>query len=202
MNKRFLFIAAMVILAHAGKSQYQFGFKAGINVANQRKTLDIPQAPSTATDTRSFIGYQVGAFYKVKLGNDLLVAAELNFSVIGSSSTLTASAGETYDTNEKLGYIELPLIIQYKINKFYIGAGPSVGFKVFAKLTKFENRSFDLPYYQTLDAAANVMAGCNVAKQLDINARYSHGLVNLYKDPGYAETKNRFFNLSVLYSLR
>jgi hypothetical protein len=80
--------------------------------------------------------------------------------------------------------------------------GPSVGFKMFSKLTNFENSTYTIPQYQTMDAAGNLLAGYTVASNVDVNVRYSHGLVNLYAHPGYAKTKNRFFNLSILYSLK
>jgi Outer membrane protein beta-barrel domain len=201
MNKTFLLIIGIVILSHAASSQSHFGIKAGVNLANQVKTISIPQVPSTTQDTKPFVGYQFGMFYKAKLQERLWLSAEANFSVIGSSMTLVASDGNSYNTQEKLGYIELPFTLQYKIAKIYFGAGPSIGFKVFSKITNFENRSFDIPYYQTMDAGGNILAGYSVSKKLDVNVRYNHGFMNLYKDPGYAKAKNRFFNLSLLYTL-
>lgn len=202
MNKTFLLAFAMLMLGYGASGQSRFGLKAGINLANQVKTLSIPQVPSTTQKTRPFVGYQLGAFYKAELHNRFLLSAEANFSVIGSGMTLMTSDGKSYNANEKLGYIELPLTIQYTIGKIYLGAGPSVGFKVFSKITNFENRSYDIPYYRTIDAAGNFLAGYTISKKLDVNIRYSHGLVNLYDDPGYANTKNRFFSLSLLYSMK
>jgi hypothetical protein len=166
------------------------------------KTIAIPQLPSFTPSTSPFLGYQLGAFYKTKLANHLSLAAEANFSVIGSSMTLVGENWESYDTNEKLGYIEIPVTIQYEIKKFYFGAGPGVGFNIFSKLKGFEEQTANISDYQTIDASGNVLVGYGLLSKMDINLRYSHGLVNLYKDPGYAVTKNRFFNFSVLYYLK
>jgi len=202
MNKTFLLIIGIVVLSHTAKSQSDFGVKAGVNLANQVKTISLPQVPSITQDTKPIVGYQLGAFYKATLHNRLLVAAEANFSVIGSGMTLTTPDGKSYNAHEKLGYIEFPLTIQYKMSKIYFGVGPGVEFKLFSKVTNFEGSSYDIPYYKTLDAAGNLLAGYSVSKKLDLNIRYNQGLVNLYKDPGYTKTNNRFFNLSMLYALK
>ena len=202
MNKTFLLITVTGIFSNIANGQSHFGFKGGLNLANQVKKISIPQVPVTTQDTKPFVGYQVGAFYKTKLHEKLWISAETNFSLIGSGMTLMSNDGKSHDAHEKLGYIELPLTLQYKIGKVYFGAGPGAGFKVFSKITNFENRSFDIPYYQTMDVAGNILAGYSVANKLDVNLRYSHGLTNIYEDTGYGETKNRFFNLSLLYTLK
>jgi hypothetical protein len=72
--------------------------------------------------------------------------------------------------------------------------------KLFSKLTHFENSTYTIPRYQTMDAAGNLLAGYTVAHKVDVNIRYSHGLMNLYRDPGFAKTKNRFFNFQFCIS--
>jgi len=202
MNKTFILVIGMLILGLCARTQRHYGLKAGVNLANQVKTISLPQVPSITQDTKPIVGYQLGAFYKATLHNRLLVAAEANFSVIGSGMTLTTPDGKSYNAHEKLGYIEFPLTIQYKMSKIYFGVGPGVEFKLFSKVTNFEGSSYDIPYYKTLDAAGNLLAGYSVSKKLDLNIRYNRGLVNLYKDPGYTKTNNRFFNLSMLYALK
>lgn len=201
MNKTLLLVIVMILFVCAARSQSHLGLKAGLNLANQVKTISIPQVSTTKQNTKPFVGYQLGVFYKTKLYKRLSLSAETIFSVIGSSMMLMTSDGKSYDTNEKLGYIELPLSLQYSVNKLYFGVGPSVGFKMFSKLTNFENRTYDISYYKAIDAAGNLLAGYTVTSKIDVNVRYSHGMVNLYDNPGYAKSKNRFFNFSVLYSL-
>jgi hypothetical protein len=202
MNKSLFLALALLAVGFAASAQNTFGVKAGINIANQVKTLSIPQVPSTPGDTDPFIGYQLGMFYKADLHHHFTLSTEVNFTVVGSSKTLTASDGKSYKTHEKLGYIEIPLIIQYTVGKLYFGVGPGVGFKVFSKITNFENRSFDITYYQAIDAAVNFLAGIDLSKKLGLDLRYSHGIVNLYKDPGNATARNRCLSLSLLYELK
>lgn len=192
----------LLLFSYAANGQFRIGLKAGLNLANQAKKVSIPELPTTKLNTKAFVGYQFGILYKSRLSGNLSLAAETNFSVIGSSIPLVATDGETYDTNEKLGYIEVPLTIQYSFNRLYFGAGPSVGFKVFSKLTGLENRTYDISGYKSIDAAGNILAGYDLFKKIALTARYSHGFVNIVKDPGHASIKNRFFNLSVFYYLK
>lgn len=201
MNKTFLLLLTLLALCSTAASQSRFGLKAGVNIANQDKTFAAPQVPSHKTNTRPYAGYQLGAFYKAKLYGPLGVSVEPAFSVIGSGMTLVSPDGKSYDAHEKLGYIELPVLVQYRVKKGYLGAGPSAGLMVLSKLTGFEDRSFDISYYRKTDVAANVLAGYSVREKLDINVRYSYGLMNLYEG-GYSTAKNRFVNLSVLYSFK
>jgi hypothetical protein len=202
MNKTFLLVTGILLFAHAAKSQSQFGVKAGVNLANEEKFIGYPDGSSMKQETKPFVGYQLGAFYKAKLHTRLLLAAEANFSVIGSGMKLSTPDGQVVDAHEKLGYIELPLTIQYKLGKIYLGAGPGIGCKVLSKITNFQDGSYKIPYYRTLDASANALAGFSATDKLDVNVRYSHGLMNLYKGGGSAEAKYKFFNLSILYALK
>lgn len=198
MNRTFVILTGILLLSNAAKTQSHFGLKGGVNLANEVKK----EHATISAITEPFIGYQFGVFYKAMLHESLLLSAEANFSVIGCGITLVSSSEISYHAHEKLGYIELPFILEYEIAKFYFGAGPSIAFKVFSKITKFENRSFNTSFYKTTDAAGNIVAGYSLSKILDVNLRYSYGLVNLYKDPANGEARNKFWNLSLLYALK
>ena len=198
MARNFLIVIGMLLLGCAAKSQSHFGAKAGLNVAGQRtmSSMNISEL------TSPFIGYQLGVFYKTKPNNNFLVCAEANFSVIGSTVVLVTGSGEQYDAHRKLGYLELPVMLQYQAGKFYFGAGPSVGFKLFSRITNFERGPFNIPYYKTFDAAVNILAGYSVSGRVGVDLRYSHGIVNIEKDPGDNKTKNQYLNVSVLYFVK
>ena len=103
---------------------------------------------------------------------------------------------------DKIAYIEVPLTLQYSLNRLYLGAGPSIGYKVFSKIKNFESRTYNSPYFRKLDVAANFVTGYRITKKWDVNFRYSHGLLNVYEYHKYVKTKNYFFNLSMLYFLK
>jgi hypothetical protein len=203
MNRKLVLFLHVLLVCCIAKSQSSYGIKAGINLADQVKIFSIPQVPASSPETRPFIGYQVGVFYKTKPKNGFSFSMETNFSVIGSSRILISPDWNSYDTHEKLGYIELPLLLQYTVHKMvYLGIGPSIGFKLFSKITHYQNNSYNISGYQTFDAAANFLAGIRISKKFDANIRYSHGLVNILKDPDASSVKNRFLNFSILYALK
>ena len=100
MNKTSLLVIGMLLFGYAARSQSCFGLKAGLNLANQVKTISIQQVPTRTQDTKPFVGYQLGAFYKTKSYKQFFVSAEANFSVIGSSITLMTSDGKSYKTRQ------------------------------------------------------------------------------------------------------
>lgn len=101
--------------------------------------------------------------------------------------------------NDKIGYIEVPLMIQYNINRFYVSAGPSLLFNLFSKSAL----SGGTLYYKSFDVAANLLTGYHVSKKWDVNLRYSYGLPDVNNDLAIAgKKKNRNLNLSLLYTLK
>jgi len=209
MKKILLLLITASALRQNAFCQNILGFKAGLNLANQAKNFTTPQNPTPQPNkTKPLWGYQFGVFYKAKMNNHWAFSAETNFSLIGSKAEYLTEEqilnpdGTTHYYNDKIGYIEIPLTLQYKLNRLYFGAGPAIAFKVFSKITNFENSTYKTPYYKTLDASANVLTGYQLSKKWDLNFRYSYGLLNIHEDNIYVKTKNRFFNLSVLYSLK
>lgn len=201
MRNGLLLALAALLVSYPALSQARFGIKAGMNLANQEKTVVVPPLLATTQNSQPLLAYQVGGFYKVKLGKHAALSAEPALSVVGSRSTLVATDMTSYRTRERIGYLELPLFFQYSVGKWYAGAGPGIGFRLFSKLAGFENRTFDVDYYRTLETNGNLLLGFAVGKQLDINLRYSHGFSNALKNPGSSSIRNRSLQLSVLYYL-
>ena len=204
----FLFIVCFGLHLYA-IGQGTFGLKAGVNLSNQTKTFTTTQNSSAQKqETKPLLGYQVGSFFKAKMSSKLTFSAEVNFSLIGSKTKYVTETqllnpdGRTHYYNDKLGYIEVPVTVQYNFTRLYVGAGPGIGFKVYSRITNFENRSYQSDLYKALDATANILLGYKVSKKCDVNFRSSHGLLNIHQQHEYAKTKNRFLNLSLLYSLK
>ncbi len=208
MKKTFLFLTVLVVLGEAANSQYKYGFKAGLNLSNQIITNVTASTPDKGRETKPLLGYQIGAFYKTRLCNHLFISGEADFSLIGSKTKYVTEQQLLYPdnsihySNEKIGYIELPFTVQYKIHKVYLGAGPGVGFRLFSKITKFENRSYDAPFYKTIDVFGNLLAGFAVSRKLNLTVSYSHSFVNVAKESYAYDIKNKSFSFSVSYSLK
>lgn len=208
MKKIFLFPIIFTLSTQCGISQHILGLKTGLNLSNQLKTFSTTISPSASKqETKPFWGYQFGAFYKKYLNKKWVISAETNFSLIGSKTLYLTEQqiinpdGVPHYYNDKTGYIEVPVSLQYHFNNLYFGAGPTIAFNVFSKITNFENRTYKNPNYRMLDVATNFLAGYKISKKMDINLRYNYGLINVHKSLDFPEVKNRFINLSLLYSL-
>ena len=199
MKRKLLISSALFLVGLSAIGQNSFGLKAGINLAYQSITSTSAVFSHPTLQTKPLFGYQFGVFYKAKISKKLLFSTEANLSLIGSRDKYLTSPlpGDTafivQYVNNKVGYIEVPLMIQYNPSSFYISAGPALLLKIFSKSALSYN-SFDL--------AGKLLVGYNMSKKWDINLSYSYGLININKDSnGESKRKNRYFNLSLLYTL-
>lgn len=208
LMKQFAFLLWITVLGQYSYCQQSYGFKAGVNYSDQLKKAIIPQSPGHTIEAKPLLGYQLGLFYKIKLNAAWAFSGEANFSLVGSRNPYITEQqlfnpdGTTYYYKDKIGYITVPLTVQYNFDKFYLGAGPGIALKVFSKITNFENRSAKTNSYQMLDVAGIILSGYKLSRSFDVNASYSYGLLNIYNGTGnYLETMNRGLNLSILYHL-
>lgn len=208
MKKLLLLFLVVAAGRQPASGQSAFGLKAGIHAADHAKVFTGMDSEPEDLPTRPYLGYGVGVFFKAKLNRQWALSAETNFSVIGSRTQYTVPGqvqnpdGKTRYFNDKIGYIEVPLTVQYQAGKLYGGIGPSVAYKLFSKMTQFEGQTYETTYYKKLDAAANILAGYQLSEQWDVNLRYSHGVLNIHENDVFMDTKNRFLNVSVLYTLK
>ncbi len=181
---------------HPALSQRTFGAKGGLNVSKQSGAAYKPLA-----------GYQAGLFYRLPFTGSWALYAEVNFSVTGSRSRyITESMIQQQDftkryLNQKFGYVEVPVLLQYHTGPLYAGAGLAVSYLLFSRITHFDNLSGSLSGFKPFDLSANLLAGCRLSKHFDLNLRYSHGLRNIEQGILF-HRKNRFVNLSLLYALK
>ena len=135
MKKILFSVIAAIAFTQFAISQNVGGIKAGLNISTLHQTFEPKEI-----DTRSFkplSGYQLGGYYKLKLKQKWNISGELNFSVIGAKVPYDSqegfdSIGVGHYRNITIGYLEIPLMVQYNIHKFYIGFGPGIGFHLFS----------------------------------------------------------------------
>lgn len=191
--------------------QAKYGFKVGINFADQYKKINPPGYPEEKLETKMLTGFQIGAFLKHNINDKLSLGTEVNFSLHGSKTKYgrtdfivnpdgTISGATTGYYNDKIYQIEIPIFIQYNINQFYLGLGPTIGIKNNSKIDNYQNNDFKSTYYNSIDFGANSILGYSISKKLELNLRYSYGLINI-DNRDYSNIKNRTLSISVLYSL-
>lgn len=206
MKKIFFLFTILSLCKQNAISQHNYGLKAGLNLSNQVKAFYTFQSSTSHRQyTKPLFGYELGAFYKSTLNAKWAFSVEADFSLIGSKTPflteeliLNGDSVPHYYT-DKIGYIAVPITLQYNFNKLYFGFGPGIAFKVFYKIKNFENRTLNSTYLRNLDVVANLLTGYKISKKWDVNMRYSRGLLNIHEHRKYAKTRNSYFNLSMLY---
>ena len=209
MAKMTWLLVLFVTVRHTATCQKTFGVKAAANLSNQ----EVIFKPSKQNHNKALPGYQIGLFYKSKLSSKWALSGELSYSIVGAKYAYLFFEGAAGSEKEvityvshRVGYLEIPLTLQRNFSKFYLGVGPSVSFKMKSPKSSITHTA---PPYKNFDIAANLVAGYKITKKLDINVRYSYGLLNTSKNKnwygsGYENVavKNRFLNLSLLYVLK
>jgi hypothetical protein len=130
---RFLFLLGSGLLlsplAHA-----QFGLRAGGTLTHlTTKEPDFSISQTTAT-TNDKLGYQLGVYYQVKLGQHFSVVPEVQFSRemadFHAFRSNAADGGYRGDYRLRLNHINLPLLARVKFGPAYLEVGPQVSLLV------------------------------------------------------------------------
>lgn len=159
---------------------------------------------------KNFKGFQAGFSYQVGVTPIFSLVPELYFAMKGGTlkenNPLTGGKSTL-----RVNSLELPVLARLHCNKFYLNAGPYVGYNVGGRLkvdgtnsssetttrVTFGNSAVDLKRW---DFGFQAGAGYNFnLKQslLTLDVRYGYGLVNISQD---VERYNRMLNISVLVS--
>ncbi|HLA57889.1 MAG TPA: porin family protein [Puia sp.] len=131
----------------------------------------------------------VSELYFIKKGGKLKV----NNPLYASESTL------------RLNTIELPVLARFHVGKFYMNAGPSIGYNLSGKMT-IDDQSTKLSFtnsnnsFKRFDAGIQMGGGFEFPfkqKRIALDIRYNHGLTNIAYEK---EIYNRALMISVHFS--
>jgi len=182
--KKVLFVAVIAIFSLVSvNAQTSFGAKAGLNVAN---------LIGDVTDNESLIGFNAGLFVEIPLADSFYIQPELMYSTQGAKFDFPIIGS----TDLKLNYINLPIMFKYDVaNRFYLEAGPQVGFLVSAELDDLDVKDS----YESTDFGANFGLSYGFTEKLFAQARYNIGLSNIEKDNGNDKVSNAVMSFSLGY---
>lgn len=123
-------LLGFVLLSYPVFSQIDFGVKLGANLSSA-SNFDIgmdPDEPVVLNDATR-LGYQYGIWCDAPVGLPrLFLRSELQY--IQKSWDIGGEPGNTPSPYTQLHYLSLPLIVQYRLSDFRIGAGPELSFLV------------------------------------------------------------------------
>lgn len=183
-------IAAIMISGNANAQHVNFGVKGGLNFYN------IKNENNSKYDTKT--GIHLGVLGHIHLDRSIAIQPELVYSSQGAKYT---TAGIDYKL--KLGYINLPVMLQYMFkNGFRLEAGPQVGFLISAKSVANNNSSDVKSSFKPIDFGVGLGAGyIKPSSGLGVGLRYNVGLSNINNN-GPVKSSNNGFQVSLFYQLK
>jgi len=122
----------------------------------------------------------VGVFVHSQINSNWAIQPELLYSGQGRKYV----SADHNDRTNALDYIQVPVMLQYyPTTKFYVEAGPQVGFLASSSLKNSSgDKITNTEKYSKADVAINVGAGVNATRRIGFFARYGFGLTNVIKN--------------------
>lgn len=187
MKNTILTATMVLVLAFASaqgtKKGISYGVKGGLNLA----TL------SGASSPKTLIGYQIGGFAEIRLGNKFALQPEIVYSTQGVKYD---NFGTDFTFN--LNYINIPIVAKYYIvDALSLDLGPQIGFLTAANFNGIDEKDSN----KTIDFGFNAGAGYNVGKNIVVGLHYNLGLLGLHKNlpEGVKQVNNSVFQFSLGY---
>ena len=168
---------ALTFCAATTFAQVNFGVKAGLNLAN----MSLSGEGSDEFDDlkKMLITFQVGGVVEFSLTES--VALQSGLMLVGKGFKL--EEGDIKATTNPI-YLQVPVLVLYKGEMFYVGGGPYVGFGLFGN-AKFEDESESLNFgndadddFAPLDFGLQLEAGVILNGNIRLGAGYGLGLAN------------------------
>ncbi len=121
------------------------------------------------------IGPHLGIFVDRSLGNKLNLRAEFLFTIKGAKNYINID-NITDPLKTAFYYIEVPFMLNYKINKFQVEAGPSFGVLMYAFNNDKTGRYVTTAQYNRLDWEMNLGLSYSLKEQMVIYSRFAYSL--------------------------
>jgi hypothetical protein len=196
VKKQFLTLALLASAATAAQAQTQrvhFGLKAGVCLAKF--------GSGGPNELATRVGPSGGALAEVTLAEHWAVQPELLYTAKGSKIIY----GGNVDSHQRLGYLEVPVMVKYKIPHFFVEAGPQVGILLHAKYELNEitgsTETNNKDQFRSTDLGYALGLGVQDTNGLLLGLRYNGGLTHIWADNAAAAVgaHNSVFHIYVGY---
>ncbi|MFZ9386244.1 MAG: porin family protein [Chitinophagaceae bacterium] len=196
--KKILFLAAFALTCHFALAQVSFGLKGGVNFA----TLGGKDADEVS-GKKSNTGFYFGGTVNVPLGENFAFQPELLYSAKQGFEYRETILNTTYEFNLNLGYLNLPLMLQYRNSGFIAEVGPQIGFLLTAKAKESDGSTSSeedvKENFKGTDVGINLGLGYQFSNGFGLQGRYTFGMSNIADEPD-TEIKNRVFSVGVFFN--
>jgi hypothetical protein len=174
-----LLLVSFFCLETSSAQKLSFGIAGGLNMTSVQFD-DNDEVDFGSTLKSSFNG---GVFAQISLLKDkLILQPQIMYSAEGFVSKVQdtdSSNGTESETN--LNFLNVPIILIFKPTKFFnIQFGPEFGRMLKAVAKGDVNKTTVTNIYNQNELGLNLGLGTTIAKVIDVNVRYNHGLTNLF----------------------
>lgn len=198
--KKISFLLLFSLLAIGISAQ---GLSFGPQVGFSSTTL-IEKTTLGNVEKKFNLGYQFGVAAEFEIMSFLYVGASVSFFQKGDKQ-----GDDTYSAKTKLGYIDVPIVIGYKMPigniSVFGNIGPYTSVAILGKSvfnSEYMNEEnhvhdIDFEYYKRFDTGVTFGMGVEF-KQFQVKANYALGFVDIIESE-YVSAKNSVFNITGTY---
>lgn len=202
MKKSSAVLIAFCFLTTVATAQMQLGPKLGLNISNLHG--------NDAGESKSKLGFTVGAFFNVKLNDYLAIQPEVYYTTKGAKDT-TIYDNQSYDYTFALEYVEIPLLVKVLIPlgskiRSTIFVGPSIAFNSSAKVkTDVDGVILEADYDYIKSTELGLVLGAGIGfpmgkNEIGFDARYNLGLTTIDDLDNNADVKNNVININFYFA--
>jgi hypothetical protein len=205
--KKFFTLSALVCLIQISFAQARFGLRGGLNIANQKITVNA-FGDNISQSGDAIPSFHIGGMGDIQLSELFYLQPSLILTGKGMDLSGEDDFGNPINAKVRPFYLELPvnLVIKTKLpttNLFiYGGAGPSLGFGIFGNV-EAENQTeeaFQEEGFKRLDFGINLTAGVETQTGWQFSFHFTPGIANIYGPEDEDLTwKNKVVGFSVGY---
>ncbi len=125
------------------------------------------------------IGFILGAYVNLDVSKYSAFQVELEYILKGALDNPDFSKGITDSYRLNLGYIEMPVLYQFKVSKWLsFETGPSVNFLLHSQEEINGNENVIEPPYSSVGLSWNIGMNINITNRLRFNFRSNNSLIN------------------------
>jgi Outer membrane protein beta-barrel domain len=188
MKKTAIILLSFFFISVTHAQKVDFGLQGGLNLA----TLHI----SNATNINSRAGLNLGFFFRINASPLWAIQPGLIYSMEGARALNSGSSDKTI---YRLNFINIPVLLQYKLNRgIRLEGGAQMGF-----LTNAKEKTGDTTVIRNNlnSTSLSIPLGISyVGKQsIGFDARYVFGLTNLNARNNGPIIQSNVFQLGIIY---
>jgi hypothetical protein len=186
------------------QAQFKFGIHGGLGSSNYTGS-------DFSDDNKPKLGVVGGLYFERELNLTIAIGTEINYEQKGTFYNYSPRIAINVAPDSRLDYFSVPLYAKAYIGYnayYYFYAGVSGAYLSYSSLAvsvtengyPITTETFFDYEFRKIDAA--ILAGFGVNfRELILDLRYQHGLIDVYKGNHVPSIKNMFFSVTLGYSL-